>query len=43
MVACTTLQAEWIALTHNAILLTHNQSDFEQIVELRIEDWTTVD
>jgi tRNA(fMet)-specific endonuclease VapC len=27
-----------IALTHNAILLTRNESDFRQIVELRIED-----
>lgn len=29
-----------IALIHNAILLTRNESDFGQIVELRIEDWT---
>ena len=30
-----------VALTNNAILLTRNVSDFGQIVELRIEDWTT--
>lgn len=30
-----------IALTNNAILLTRNESDFGQIVELRTEDWTT--
>jgi tRNA(fMet)-specific endonuclease VapC len=32
-----------IALTHSAILLTRNESDFRQIVELRIENWTTVE
>ena len=31
-----------IALTNNAILLTRNESDFKQIVELRTENWTTV-
>lgn len=30
-----------IALTNNAILLTCNESDFGQIVELRTEDWST--
>ncbi|MBV9388743.1 MAG: type II toxin-antitoxin system VapC family toxin [Chroococcidiopsidaceae cyanobacterium CP_BM_ER_R8_30] len=30
-----------IALTNNAILLTRNQSDFGQIVELRTKDWST--
>ncbi|MBW4691772.1 MAG: type II toxin-antitoxin system VapC family toxin [Lyngbya sp. HA4199-MV5] len=30
-----------IALTKNAILLTRNESDFGQIVELQTEDWTT--
>lgn len=30
-----------IALTNNAILLTRNESDFGQIVELPTEDWTT--
>lgn len=30
-----------IALTNNAILLTRNNSDFGQILELRTEDWTT--
>lgn len=29
-----------IVLTNQAILLTRNQSDFGQIVELRTEDWT---
>ncbi len=29
-----------IALTNNAILLTRNESDFRQIVELRTEDWS---
>jgi tRNA(fMet)-specific endonuclease VapC len=29
-----------IALINNAILLTRNESDFRQIVELRIEDWS---
>lgn len=29
-----------IALINNAILLTRNKSDFEQILELRIEDWS---
>jgi tRNA(fMet)-specific endonuclease VapC len=29
-----------ITLTNSAILLTRNSSDFQQIVELRIEDWT---
>lgn len=29
-----------IALTSNAILLTRNQSDFGQIADLQIEDWT---
>ncbi len=29
-----------IALTYNAILLTRNQSDFSQIVELQSEDWS---
>ena len=42
IVAHTGLQAEWIALTNNAILLTRNQSNFGQIVELQIEDWVTV-
>lgn len=28
------------SLTNNAILLTRNTSDFEKIVELRIEDWS---
>jgi tRNA(fMet)-specific endonuclease VapC len=32
-----------IALTHNATLLTRNESDFGQIIELRIEDWTIVE
>jgi hypothetical protein len=32
-----------IALIHNAILLTRNESDFRQIVELQIEDWATVE
>jgi tRNA(fMet)-specific endonuclease VapC len=32
-----------IALTHNATLLTRNESDFRQIVELRIENWATVE
>jgi tRNA(fMet)-specific endonuclease VapC len=31
-----------IALTHEAILLTRNESDFRQIIELRIENWATV-
>jgi len=31
-----------IALTNNAILLTRNESDFGQIVELRTEDWSTL-
>lgn len=30
-----------IALTNHATLLTRNGSDFGQIVELQIEDWTT--
>ena len=30
-----------ISLTNDAILLTRNKSDFGQIVELQIEDWTT--
>lgn len=30
-----------IALTNNATLLTRNESDFGQIVELQTEDWTT--
>lgn len=29
-----------IAITHNATLLTRNQSDFGQITELRTEDWS---
>ncbi|MGL4884218.1 MAG: type II toxin-antitoxin system VapC family toxin [Waterburya sp.] len=29
-----------ISITNNAILLTRNVSDFGQIVELRIEDWS---
>jgi tRNA(fMet)-specific endonuclease VapC len=29
-----------ITLTNNAILLTRNESDFRQIVELRTEDWS---
>jgi tRNA(fMet)-specific endonuclease VapC len=29
-----------IALTNSAILLTRNSSDFQQITELPIEDWT---
>ncbi len=29
-----------IALVNNAILLTRNQADFGQIVELQAEDWT---
>jgi tRNA(fMet)-specific endonuclease VapC len=29
-----------ISLTNNAILLTHNASDFGEIVELKIEDWS---
>ncbi len=29
-----------IALTNNATLLTRNQSDFGQIADLQIEDWT---
>jgi tRNA(fMet)-specific endonuclease VapC len=29
-----------ISLTNNAILLTRNMSDFEQIVGLKIEDWS---
>jgi tRNA(fMet)-specific endonuclease VapC len=32
-----------IALTNSAILLTRNESDFGQVVELRIEDWATVE
>lgn len=35
------LKISAIALTNDAILLTRNVSDFGQIVELRIEDWTT--
>ncbi|AKG21164.1 type II toxin-antitoxin system VapC family toxin [Calothrix sp. 336/3] len=31
-----------IALTNKAILLTRNESDFRQIVELQIEDWSKV-
>ena len=30
-----------IALTNNAILLTRNQSDFGQIIELQTENWST--
>ena len=29
-----------ISSTHNALLLTRNKSDFGQILELRIEDWS---
>ncbi|MBA3923947.1 MAG: type II toxin-antitoxin system VapC family toxin, partial [Nostocaceae cyanobacterium] len=29
-----------ITLTNNAILLTRNESDFRQIVELQIQDWS---
>lgn len=29
-----------IALIHNAILLTRNESDFRQIADLQIEDWS---
>ena len=29
-----------IALTNNAILLTRNESDFRQILELQTEDWS---
>jgi tRNA(fMet)-specific endonuclease VapC len=29
-----------IALTNDAILLTRNQSDFDQIATLRVEDWS---
>jgi tRNA(fMet)-specific endonuclease VapC len=29
-----------ISLTNDAILLTRNKSDFGQIIELRIEDWS---
>jgi tRNA(fMet)-specific endonuclease VapC len=29
-----------IALTNNAILLTRNASDFGQLLELKIEDWS---
>ncbi|HEY9625272.1 MAG TPA: type II toxin-antitoxin system VapC family toxin [Crinalium sp.] len=32
-----------IALVNNATLLTRNRSDFEQILELSTEDWTTVE
>jgi predicted nucleic acid-binding protein len=38
-IASTVLQTPAIALTHNAILLTRNESDFRQIIELQIEDW----
>jgi len=31
-----------IVLTNNAILLTRNESDFVQIVELQTEDWSRV-
>ena len=31
-----------IALVNNAILLTRNKSDFGQIVELQIEDWSSI-
>lgn len=31
-----------IALTSNAILLTRNESDFRQIIELQTEDWSKV-
>jgi tRNA(fMet)-specific endonuclease VapC len=30
-----------ISLTNSAILLTRNTSDFKQILELQIEDWST--
>jgi tRNA(fMet)-specific endonuclease VapC len=29
-----------ISLTSNALLLTRNRSDFSQIIELRIDDWS---
>jgi hypothetical protein len=42
-IASTAFETPVIALTYNAILLTRNESDFRQIVELRIEDWATVE
>ena len=33
------LKIACIALTHDAILLTRNSSDFAQVPELRIENW----
>ena len=30
-----------IALANNALLITRNLSDFEQIPQLRVEDWTS--
>ena len=29
-----------IALTHDAILLSSNRKDFDQVPDLRVEDWT---